>query len=44
MRALNPMFLDFRSCWLDIGLRDLATAATEGRDEVLVTLLRKNDV
>jgi hypothetical protein len=47
MQALCPSFLDFRSCWLDIGFRDLATASTAstagGQDEMPVTLLWKRE-
>ncbi|TQV90266.1 hypothetical protein IF1G_11025 [Cordyceps javanica] len=42
MQALDPGWLDFRSCWLDVGFRDLAVAsAAEGQEEIPVTLLWK---
>lgn len=42
-RSMNPSFLDFRSCWLDIGFRDMPGPYTNNEDgrERHVTLLWK---
>lgn len=46
LRSLNPHFLDFRSCWLDIGFRDMPgpyanNEEGQGGQERPVTLLWK---
>ncbi|PTB47505.1 hypothetical protein M431DRAFT_488536 [Trichoderma harzianum CBS 226.95] len=38
---VNPEFLDLRSCWLDIGFRDMPAGRNADRTEIPLTLLWK---